>query len=75
MNSKLPSNIDKELEFNYQFVANSDATDRTFVRKFTFLKIIEDDLFIGHFIEGNVGCLTKINYTDLKLWLNYFDRI
>lgn len=75
MNSNLPANIDKELEFKHQFVVNSDATERTFVRKFTFLKIIDGDLFIGHSIQGKVGYLTKINYVDLKLWLNYFDRI
>jgi hypothetical protein len=75
MNSNLPSNIDKELEFNYQFVVNSDATERTFVRKFIYLKIIDNELFIGHSIEGKIGLLTKINYVDLKLWLNYFDRI
>jgi hypothetical protein len=72
--SKLPPNIDKILEFNLQFVANIGIT-RSFVRKFVYLEIIDEDLFIGHFIEGKIGTLTKIEYDDLNFWLKYFDRI
>ena len=51
-----------------QFVADWNK----YTRKFTVVYVDNGELFIGHTISDK---RTKIEFADLKEWLNYFDRI
>jgi hypothetical protein len=47
-----------------------------FTRKFTFITMIDSELYIGHIIGHRYpDRMSKIEYEHLDEWIAYFDRI
>jgi hypothetical protein len=60
------------LEKRKQFVRDVDG----FHRRFVFIKLNKGKLEIGHELgDGKYGPTTPIEFDDLDIWINYFDRI
>lgn len=45
------------------------------VKRFVGVKLIDEQLYMGHKIEQTVGELYLIELEDFTLWFNYFDNI
>ena len=60
----------KVMKWN-QFVQDVNG----YVRKFTFVTIKNNEIYIGHKIPNMNTSLTKIEFEDLTEWIKYFDRI
>lgn len=55
MNKSLPDNLEFILTKRYQFVVELIDFVDTYTRKFTFLKVRDGELYIGHRVEDKFG--------------------
>jgi len=53
------------------FVKDTDG----WIRKWTFITVDNRQWKIGHSIEKKVGKMSNIEFKDIDMWCNYFDRI
>lgn len=70
MNSRRIKEIEPIMK-KRNFVMDSSG----WIKKFVFITLEGDQLFIGHKYRGGSGKLTSIEVEYVDEWINYFDRI